>query len=164
MKRENRPARTGDRPNFGNGCMTQNVAALRSPAAASSSGRRCCSGLSRLGGGHLSRLGGRYLSRLGGGHMSRLGCGHLSRFGGGHLSRLGGGHLSRFGVRCAFGCAFRCFFPPLRASRAAGALFGTGRTAFLLASFRSESSMACVCCCTPLSSNVLNSSSCASAG
>ena len=94
VKRENRPARTTDRQNFGNGRMTPNVAALRSTAAASLNGRRCC-----------------------------------------------------YGLRCVFGCAFRCFFPPLRASRAAGGLFGTGRTSFLLESFRLESSMASVADC-----------------
>ena len=67
---------------------------------------------------------------------------------------------------CALGCAFRCFFPPLRASRAAGVLFVTGRASFLLESFRLESSTASVanCCSTPPSSSLLNSSSCASAG
>ena len=52
---------------------------------------------------------------------------------------------------CAFGCAFRCFFPLLRASRAAGVLFGTGRTSFLLESFRSKSSAASMAdwCSTP---------------
>ena len=72
VKRENRLDRTTDRQSFGNGRMTLNVAALRSTAAASSNGRRCC-----------------------------------------------------YGLRCVFGFAFRCFFPTLHASRAAGALFGT---------------------------------------
>ena len=35
-----------------------------------------------------------------------------------------------FGLRCSCGCAFRCFFPPLRISHAAGALFGTRRNTF----------------------------------
>ena len=61
VKRENRPDRTTYRQSFGNGRIPLNVAALRSTAAESSSGRHCCPGL-----------------------------------------------------RCAFGCAFRCFFPPLR--------------------------------------------------
>ena len=43
-------------------------------------------------------------------------------------------------LRCSFGCAFCCLFP-------AGALFGTGRTSFLLESFRLESSMASVADC-----------------
>ena len=109
-KREKRPFQTTYRQSFGSGCMTPNLAALRSTPAASSNGRRCCSG-----------------------------------------------------PRCSFGCAFRCFFPPLRVSRAAGALFGI---CVFAQHFRAESSMASEadCCSTPPSSNLLNSSSFASAG
>ena len=106
VKRENRPDRTTYRQSFVNGRGPLNVATLRSTAAASSNGRRCCSSL-----------------------------------------------------RCSFGCAVCCLFP-------AGALFGTGRTSFLLESFRLESSTASVadCCSTPPPSSLLNSLSCASAG